>query len=55
VPELPELPAEEPEPFCMHHAIDARICGGPHRVVFTDLGYEVLAPGEEPQGTLKAG
>lgn len=50
---MPDLPAPEPKPYCSIHSVDAEVCGGPHRVVYTDLGNEVLAPGEEPEGTLK--
>lgn len=39
-----------PEPYCEHHSVDAAVCGGPHRVILTSVGYEVLAPGEEPIG-----
>lgn len=43
-----------PEPtICDIHDVDARVCGGPHRVVLTDLGREVLAPSEAPIGTPK--
>lgn len=55
MPQLPDLPEPESRPFCMHHAVDAEVCGGPHRVVLTDLGYELLGPDEEPQGTPKPG
>jgi hypothetical protein len=37
--------------FCAMHAVSGAVCGGPHRVVRTDLGDEVLAPSESPVGT----
>lgn len=40
----------EPEPYCDIHSVLAAVCGGPHYVVHTDVGYEVLAPGEAPVG-----
>lgn len=48
-------PPQQPTPVvtCDLHEVDAEICGGPHRIVLTDLGREVLAPNEEPQGTPK--
>lgn len=39
--------------ICDFHGIMNVECGGPHRVVHTELGDEVLGPTEEPIGTLK--
>jgi hypothetical protein len=39
------------DPDCPVHPTNISICGGPHRVVQTDLGAEVLAPSEGPIGT----
>lgn len=40
-------------PTCPIHETENNICGGPHRVVRTDLGDEVLAPSQEPIGSLE--
>jgi hypothetical protein len=37
--------------ICDFHGIMNVECGGPHRVVPTELGDEVLAPSQEPIGT----
>lgn len=50
MPQLGDLP-ETPLPVvCSQHDCLAEICGGPHRVVRTDLGDEILAPSEGPIG-----
>lgn len=38
--------------MCDVHEVANQICGGPHRYVETDLGDELLAPGEIPKGRL---
>jgi hypothetical protein len=48
--QLPDLPQPEPPAQCTLHGVLAEVCGGPHRVVTTDLGDEVLAPDEAPLG-----
>lgn len=39
--------------ICPIHPVENEVCGGPHRIVVTDLGEEVLAPSETPIGTPK--
>lgn len=50
--QLPDRPPfSDSATFCAMHAVDGSTCGGPHTVVRTDLGDEILAPGETPVGT----
>lgn len=37
--------------WCQIHAVSGYTCGGPHVVVRTDLGDEMLSPAENPVGT----
>lgn len=39
--------------ICQFHGILNVECGGPHRVVHTNLGDEVLAPSQEPIGKVE--
>lgn len=48
---LPDMPPISAENGCPLHTVLNIVCGGPHRVVRTDLGDEVLAPSETPIGT----
>lgn len=54
MPQLPDLPAAVLPVECPIHGVLIEICGGPHRVVVTDLGNEVLGPDEHPIGNPKS-
>lgn len=36
---------------CTIHLVNVSVCGGPHRIVRTELGDELLGPNESPVGT----
>lgn len=36
---------------CPIHAVLNEVCGGPHLYVMTDVGNELLGPGDKPVGT----
>ena len=40
----------EPATICPIHDVVDAICGGPHKEVFTDLGWEVMKEDQEPIG-----
>jgi hypothetical protein len=48
---MPNLPPFSDVDTCPIHKVANITCGGPHRVLRTTLGDEMLAPGEKPLGT----
>ena len=44
-------PGSQPKDTCPYDGCPNEICGGPHVVIKTDLGDEVVKYGEKPVGT----